>query len=43
VFQLNVDARTSPDQNGSADRYEVRLMQGSSPVATVDFRMWVAP
>ena len=43
VFQLNVDARTSPDQNGSADRYQVRLMEGSLPVATVDFRMWVTP
>jgi hypothetical protein len=43
IFQLNVDARTSPDQNGSADRYTVRLMEGSTAVASVDFRMWVVP
>jgi hypothetical protein len=43
VFQVSLDARTSPDQNGSAGRYQIRLLDGTAPLATVGFRMWVVP
>ena len=42
-FRLSLDARTAPDQNGSAGRYVVRLLDGSTPVARVTFRMVVVP
>ena len=43
VFRLSLDARTSPDQNGSADRYQVRLLDGPTVAAEVSFRMVVVP
>jgi hypothetical protein len=43
VLQVSLDARTSPDQNGSAGRYQVRVLDGSTTLTTVGFRMWVAP
>lgn len=42
-FRVSLDARTAPDQNGSWDRYEVRLMDGSAVTARVRFRMVVVP
>jgi hypothetical protein len=43
-FRLSLDARTAPDQNGSTQRYSVRLLsQGGGTVAAVDFRLWVVP
>ncbi|MGH8894057.1 MAG: hypothetical protein ACRDWY_12255 [Actinomycetes bacterium] len=44
TFQLNLDARTAPDQNGSTAVYRVRLLDSSDrQLVTVSFRMWVAP
>jgi hypothetical protein len=43
VFRLSLDARTSPDQNGSAGRYQVRLLDGATVSAEVSFRMVVVP
>jgi len=42
-FEVSLDARTAPDQNGSWGRYEVRLMEGSAVAARVRFRMVVVP
>jgi hypothetical protein len=43
VFEVSLDARTAPDQNGSAGHYEIRLLDGTRPLASVGFRMWVVP
>jgi len=43
VFELSLDARTAPDQNGSTARYQVRLLDGSTALTSVGFRMWVVP
>ena len=43
-FKVNLDARTSPDQNGSWETYEVRLLDADDAVvAAVRFRMVVVP
>ena len=42
-FRLSLDARTAPDQNGSAGRYEVRLLDAGAVLARVSFRMVVVP
>ena len=43
-FTVNLDARTSPDQNGSWETYEVRLLDADDAVvAAVRFRMVVVP
>ena len=43
VFELNLDARTSPDQNGSTTVYRTALLLGDRPVTDVSFRLWVVP
>lgn len=43
VFRLSLDARTAPDQNGSADTYRTALVVEGRRVAQVGFRMWVVP
>jgi hypothetical protein len=43
VFELNLDARTSPDQNGSTTVYETALLLDDRPVTDVSFRVWVVP
>jgi hypothetical protein len=44
VFEMSLDARTAPDQNGSWGTYEVRLLGADDLVtATVGFRMVVVP
>ncbi len=43
VFRLSLDARTSPDQNGSVGSYQVRLLDGSTVAAEVSFPMVVVP
>ena len=43
VFELNLDARTSPDQNGSTTVYRTALLLGDKPVTDVSFRLWVVP
>jgi hypothetical protein len=43
LFELNLDARTAPDQNGSTAVYRTAVVVGGRPVAEVSFRMWVAP
>ena len=41
---MSLDARTSPDQNGSWGTYEVRLLDDDDAVtAAVSFRMVVVP
>ena len=43
-FEVSLDARTSPDQNGSWGTYEVRLLDAADAVtAAVRFRMVVVP
>jgi len=43
-FEVSLDARTSPDQNGSWGTYEVRLLDDDDGVdAAVRFRMVVVP
>ncbi|MGZ4603525.1 MAG: hypothetical protein ACXV0U_07990 [Kineosporiaceae bacterium] len=42
-FQLNLDARTAPDQRGSTAVYWTALVIDDRPVTGVEFRMWVAP
>lgn len=43
VFELNLDARTAPDQNGSTTVYRTELIIDEAPVADVSFRLWVVP
>ena len=43
VFELNLDARTAPDQNGSTTVYRTALIVDDAPVAEVSFRVWVVP
>ena len=43
VFELNLDARTAPDQNGSTTVYSTALIVDDAPVADVSFRVWVVP
>ncbi|MCY7373165.1 MAG: hypothetical protein LH461_05630 [Spirochaetaceae bacterium] len=43
VFRLSLDARTAPDQNGSADTYRTALVIEGQQVAKVGFRMVVVP
>ena len=43
VFELNIDARTSPDQNGSTTVYRTGLLLDDQPVTDVSFRLWVVP
>jgi len=43
VFELNLDARTAPDQNGSTTVYRTALLLGDQPVTDVSFRVWVVP
>lgn len=43
TFRLSVDARTSPDQNGSTAVYRTSVLADGRPVAEVAFRMWVVP
>ena len=43
VFELNLDARTSPDQNGSTTVYRTALLLDDRPVTDVSFRLWVVP
>ena len=43
VFRLNLDARTAPDQNGSAGTYYTSLVVDGREVADVGFRMVVMP
>jgi hypothetical protein len=42
-FQLNLDARTAPDQNGSTEVYRTALVIDDRPVTELAFRMWVVP
>jgi len=43
-FEMSLDARTAPDQNGSWGTYEVRLLDPDDTVtASVSFRMVVVP
>jgi hypothetical protein len=43
VFELNLDARTAPDQNGSTTVYRTALILKDRPVTDVSFRLWVMP
>jgi hypothetical protein len=43
VFELNLDARTAPDQNGSTTVYRTALIVGGDEVTDVSFRVWVVP
>jgi len=43
VFELNMDARTAPDQNGSTSVYRTVLIVDDEPVTDVSFRVWVVP
>ena len=43
ILEVSLDARTSPDQNGSIDRYNVLLTDGAAIRTSVSFRMIVAP
>jgi len=43
VFELNLDARTAPDQNGSTTVYRTALIVDDAPVTDVSFRVWVVP
>jgi hypothetical protein len=42
-FEMSLDARTAPDQNGSWGTYEVRLLDDDAVTAAVSFRMVVVP
>jgi hypothetical protein len=42
-LRVSLDARTSPDQNGSAERYQVALVVAGQPVTEVSFRLVVMP
>ena len=43
VFELNLDARTAPDQNGSTTVYRTALIVDGALVTDVSFRVWVVP
>jgi hypothetical protein len=43
VFELDLDARTAPDQNGSTTVYRTAVLDAGEPVASVSFRVWVVP
>jgi hypothetical protein len=43
VFELDVDARTAPDQNGSTTVYRTALLVDGSEVTDVSYRVWVVP
>lgn len=43
LFRLSLDARTSPDQNGSTSVYRTALLVDDRQVVQVAFRMWVVP
>jgi len=43
VFELSMDARTAPDQNGSTSVYRTVLIVDDEPVTDVSFRVWVVP
>jgi hypothetical protein len=43
VFEVSLDARTSPGQFGGFDRYEVGLLVGDATIARTSFTVWTMP
>lgn len=43
TLRINLDARTSPDQNGSTEVYRSAVLVDGRVVTSVRFRMWVVP
>ena len=43
VFELDLDARTAPDQNGSTSVYRTMLVIDGQPMIDLSFRLSVAP